>query len=374
MTRRELAPERQPPLARLIGVTKRFGSFVAVDNVSLEIEAGNFLSLLGPSGCGKSTTLRMLGGFEVPSEGHVELEGRIADRIPPHRRNTNLVFQQLALFPHYDVFGNIAFGLRAKGVPAERIRRRVAESLDLVHLRGFEARHIRTLSGGQKQRVAIARALVNEPALLLLDEPLGSLDLKLRVQMQLELKAIQHRLKTTFVYVTHDQAEALRMSDRIAVMNQGRLEQVGTADEIYERPATEFVASFIGDTNLIRGSLSVDGDRATVEVPGGLEFAVDTAGGRADRPNRVAVSIRPERVRVGAAAVQCPNKYRGRIVDVIHGGSVVTYEIAVYDSLVRSLTSNDSSPRFSPGDEVDLGWSPADAFVIPTLSDNARPT
>src|SRR5438477_11944310 len=240
-------PEELPRAAiGLVGVSKRFGSHAAVDDVSLEIAEGEFFSLLGPSGCGKTTTLRMVAGFELPDAGRIVLKGNDVTEVPANRRPVNMVFQQYALFPHMSVYANVAFGLKVKRVPRGEHRDRVRELLRVVSLEGLDKRRARQLSGGQQQRVALARALVNRPAALLLDEPLGALDVKLRKHMQLELKRIQSTLGTTFVYVTHDQEEALAMSDRIAVMNEGRVEQTGNPREIYERPRTAFVADFIG--------------------------------------------------------------------------------------------------------------------------------
>src|SRR5213596_405795 len=245
-------PEELPRAAiGLVGVSKRFGTHAAVDDVTLEIGEGEFFSLLGPSGCGKTTTLRMVAGFELPDAGRIVLKGNDVTEVPANRRPVNMVFQQYALFPHMSVYDNVAFGLKVKRVPRAEHRGRVHEMLRVVSLEGFDRRRARQLSGGQQQRVALARALVNRPAALLLDEPLGALDVKLRKQMQLELKRIQHDLGTTFVYVTHDQEEALAMSDRIAVMNGGKVEQIGTPREIYEHPETAFVADFIGSLNAL---------------------------------------------------------------------------------------------------------------------------
>ena len=248
-----------PAEIRLIGLEKRFGAVRAVDGVSLEIRPGEFFSLLGPSGCGKTTTLRMIGGFEMPSAGRILLRDRDATRDPPDKRPVNMVFQQYALFPHLDVAANIGFGLRRRKVPGPEVARRVAEALALVSLEGYDRRRPNELSGGQQQRVALARALVNRPNVLLLDGPLGALDLKLRRQLQVELKRIQTEVGITFVYMTHDQEEALTMSDRIAVMHRGRVEQLGTPEELYERPATRFVADFIGSTNLLSGTVETGG-------------------------------------------------------------------------------------------------------------------
>src|SRR5213078_4190419 len=249
----------------LEGVVKRFGSVLAVEETTLDIRDGEFFSMLGPSGCGKTTTLRMIAGFEVPDEGRVLLRGADVTNVPPNQRNVNTVFQHYALFPHMNVFDNVSFGLELKKVPRGERRERVAEMLRIVQLEGMEKRKPQQLSGGQQQRVALARALVNRPAALLLDEPLGALDVKLRKQMQLELKRIQSTLGTTFVYVTHDQEEALAMSDRIAVMNGGRVEQIGSPREIYEHPQTAFVADFIGSLN----ALAVD----VGELVGGFALA-----------------------------------------------------------------------------------------------------
>src|SRR5947199_3266602 len=258
-------PEDRSVAIALEGVSKRFGKVGAVHDVTLTIGEGEFFSLLGPSGCGKTTTLRMIAGFEVPDEGRIVLQGRDVTSVSPNRRPVNMVFQQYALFPHMSIYDNVAFGLKVKRVPKEEHSDRVHELLRVVSLEGMERRRPRQLSGGQQQRVALARALVNRPAALLLDEPLGALDVKLRKQLQLELKRIQHELGTTFVYVTHDQEEALAMADRIAVMNGGKVEQIGAPREVYEQPQTAFVADFIGSLNLFE--VRVD------EVVGGFSVA-----------------------------------------------------------------------------------------------------
>src|ERR1700751_4218421 len=264
----EPAPPSQAAAAteydiRLIGLTKRFDDVVAVDDISLDIDRGHFFALLGPSGCGKTTTLRMIGGFEEPTEGRIELGGVDVARLPPYKRDVNTVFQSYALFPHLTIFENVAFGLRRRGGKSGELRRRVGEALELVGLAGLERRKPRQLSGGQQQRIALARALVNRPRVLLLDEPLGALDLKLRKEMQLELKRIQHEVGITFVHVTHDQEEAMTMADRIVIMNGGRIEQLGMPSELYERPRTAFVAGFLGVSNLLEGSVVGD-DRVTL--------------------------------------------------------------------------------------------------------------
>lgn len=277
-------------------VTKRFGAFTAVDDVSLRVEAGEFITLLGPSGCGKTTLLRMLSGFETPDAGSIHIDGHDVTQLAPYRRNVNQVFQSYALFPHLSVGENIAFGLRMQKVSEPETRRRVAEVLDLVALGGFEDRLPHQLSGGQRQRVALARAIVPRPSVLLLDEPLSALDAKLRHQMRTELKRLQKRLGMTFVFVTHDQEEALTMSDRIAVFNRGRLEQLGTATEIYHRPRTAFVADFIGEANLVKAELlSTEGANVRMRLEGGLELVVPAIAWPRDAA-RAILSVRPEKI------------------------------------------------------------------------------
>lgn len=347
------------PAIELSDVTKRFGDHVAVDRVSLKIEHGEFFSLLGPSGCGKTTTLRMVAGFTYPDEGDIRIAGRVVNDVPAYRRDTNLVFQQLALFPHLDVFDNIAFGLRVKRrTSRSEINDRVRTVLQLVELGGFESRRIKQLSGGQQQRVAIARALINEPAVLLLDEPLGALDLKLRLQMQLELKAIQQRVGITFLYVTHDQGEALTMSDRIAVMNQGRIEQVASSEEIYSRPATRFVASFIGDTNLLDGTFrGVDGGDVMLDWHG---LRVRASGGERPPASSVAISLRTEKVRLGSpgSAMGDDNLFDACVARATFSGSFLRYDLVLPNDLrLTALAPNDAAGRWHEGDAVQVGWS-----------------
>src|ERR687888_79578 len=305
----------------LVGVSKRFGAVGAVDDVSLEIAEGEFFSMLGPSGCGKTTTLRMVAGFERPDEGRIVLQGNDVTRVPANRRAVNMVFQQYALFPHMSVYDNVAFGLKVKRVPRAEHRERVQEMLRVVSLEGFEKRRARQLSGGQQQRVALARALVNRPAALLLDEPLGALDVKLRKQMQLELKRIQHELGTTFVYVTHDQEEALAMSDRIAVMNGGRVEQIGGPREIYEHPQTAFVADFIGSLNAIE--LRVDEVVGTYAVMrlGEQERLVVPVGTGTRPGDSIRIAVRPERVQIGSGVELAPDggsRLEGTLAEIIY--------------------------------------------------------
>src|SRR5689334_14540635 len=305
------------PDVRLERVTKSFGEVKAVDDLSLSFERGGFVALLGPSGCGKTTTLRMIGGFEEPSAGTIRLGGEDVTTLPAYRRNVNTVFQSYALFPHLTVYENVAFGLRRKKVRDEEVNRRVREMLELVDLPGFEHRRPSQLSGGQQQRVALARALVNHPQLLLLDEPLGALDLKLRKQMQLELKRIQNDVGITFLYVTHDQEEAMTMSDRIAVMRHGLIEQIGPPEEVYERPATEFVAGFLGASNLLDGEvLEASDGMAGVRIVGGGQVQVPAE--RLNGERRVRLGVRPEKIQLRAAAADLPsgwNAVTGRLED-----------------------------------------------------------
>src|SRR5436305_14094420 len=309
-----------PADVRLERVTKRFEETTAVDNLSLEIERGSFFALLGPSGCGKTTTLRMIGGFEEPSEGDIYLGEREVSGLPSYKRDVNTVFQSYALFPHLSIFENVAFGLRRRGVGKGEITERVGQALELVDLGAFGKRRPNQLSGGQQQRVALARALVNSPRVLLLDEPLGALDLKLRKQMQRELKRIQHEVGITFVHVTHDQEEAMTMADRIAVMSKGRIEQLGSPDELYERPETPFVAGFLGVSNLLPGVVAGE---EQVRLDGGtlVHVASEVLAGRR---GRVAVGIRPEKIHVDSAAAES-NTLAGTVAERAYVGVATQY-------------------------------------------------
>lgn len=355
---------------RLDRVSKDFGGTVAVDDLSLDIAEGEFFSMLGPSGCGKTTTLRMIGGFEEPSRGIVYLGGRDVTDLPPYKRDVNTVFQSYALFPHLDVFENVAFGLRRRKVPGDEIRSRVDETLRLVDLPGFDRRRPAQMSGGQQQRVALARALVNHPKVLLLDEPLGALDLKLRKQMQLELKRIQQEVGITFIYVTHDQEEAMTMSDRLAVMRLGRIEQIGPPEDVYEYPETEFVASFLGASNLLEGRVTGSSNgRTTIELSTG-----GTVAARTDRipdgASGVRVGVRPEKITIvpdeGAAPAD-RNHVSGLLrmstyIGVSHQYKVEgpdDHELTVY---VQNLGAAGSHPQ--PGQRVRLEWLPEHTFVV----------
>ena len=307
---------------RLIGLTKRFADVTAVDHVDLEVDAGEFFSLLGPSGCGKTTTLRMIAGFEQPSDGRILLDGTDVAYTPPHKRNVNTVFQNYALFPHLDVFDNVAFGLRRAKRPKSEVKERALQALELVQLGGFEGRKPSQLSGGQQQRVALARALVLNPAVLLLDEPLGALDAKLRKALQIELKSLQEEIGITFIYVTHDQEEALTMSDRLAVMSNGRVEQVGTPSEVYEEPATAYVADFLGVSNLMDGRCDGADPSGRARLRLG-EFELLAARGETDLRGDVKATIRPERIRLEPHGSTGENRIPGMIERVVYVGSTL---------------------------------------------------
>ena len=326
----------------LEGVTKIFpgasgspGSGVtAVDNVSLQIHDGEFYSLLGPSGCGKTTTLRMIAGFEFPTEGEVSIRGKIMGLTPPYLRNTNMVFQNYALFPHMTIARNVAFGMEMKKVSKAEVKRRVQEALELVRLSGYGPRKPNQLSGGQQQRVALARALVNRPEVLLLDEPLGALDLKLRKEMQIELKTLQREVGITFVYVTHDQEEALTMSDRIAVMHRGKVLQEGSPTEIYERPNCRFVADFIGETNFLKGVVQEqEGERVTVLVAGHLPVVVETDH-VVERGQEVTVAVRPEKIRLLLQPAEGEhNSLLGQVEQIVYVGNDTRFHVRVSDQV-----------------------------------------
>jgi spermidine/putrescine transport system ATP-binding protein len=357
---------------RLVDVTKSFGpDALAVDHISLDVHDGEFFSLLGPSGCGKTTTLRMIGGFEEPTSGLIELQGQDVTWLPPNKRNVNTVFQNYALFPHLTIFENVAFGLRRRKVADAEVKRRVPEMLELVELRGFDRRKPGQISGGQAQRVALARALINRPAVLLLDEPLGALDLKLRKQMQVELKRIQQDVGITFIYVTHDQEEAMTMSDRVAVMNRGRYEQLAAPAELYERPATRFVAGFLGASNLLRGrATGVDGDLTVVGLENGAQVRIATSllGAR----TRVDIGVRPEKIRMLEMTETPPpghNLLTGTVRSALYTGVSTQYQVALPDGTTvvvyeQNLERARASTQWAPGEEAQLVWSPSDTFGV----------
>jgi spermidine/putrescine transport system ATP-binding protein len=342
---------------RLDEVVKRFDSTVAVDGISVEIARGSFFALLGPSGCGKTTTLRMIGGFDEPDEGRILLGDQDVVGLPPYKRDVNTVFQSYALFPHMSVEDNVAFGLERKRVPKAELRGRVAEMLELVGLSGFGKRKPKQLSGGQQQRVALGRALVNHPRVLLLDEPLGALDLKLRKQMQLELKRIQHEIGITFVHVTHDQEEAMTMADTIAVMNRGRIEQLGPPEQLYERPASAFVAGFLGASNLLSGT--VEGQDA-IRLDDGTIVRAKIDG----YTGPVAAGVRPEKITLGAGGGS--NELPGTISETAYIGVATQVVVRTAAGDVHVFAQNiDSGGRVpAPGSNVILSWAPESTFVV----------
>lgn len=348
----------------LHNVTKRFGDVTAVASVSLSVLRGEFLTLLGPSGCGKTTLLRMIAGFELPDSGRVILGGREVSQLPPHQRDVTTVFQHYALFPHLNVFDNVAFGLERRRVEREDLNRRVAAALEMVRLGGLDERQPSELSGGQQQRVALARALVVEPRVLLLDEPLAALDLKLRKQMQIELKGLQRRLGISFVYVTHDQEEALTMSDRIVVMNAGRIEQVGRAEEIYERPETEFVAGFIGVSNIIEGTVEeVTGELAVITV---CSASVGAQADGAKPGDRVRVLIRPEKISI--ASDIAPGLLSGKIDAAVYLGESTQWKITLEGGQALTVLEQNREPFQSAqariGQTVRVSWEPDSAVIL----------
>ena len=361
------------PAIELVGIAKRFhsrrGVVTAVERVDLVIGEGEFFSLLGPSGCGKTTTLRMIGGFEDPTEGQILLYGQDVVGVPPNHRDVNMVFQSYALFPHMSVFDNVAYGLRRTGVDKAEAVRRANEMLELVQLEGKSDRRPRELSGGQQQRVALARALVNRPRALLLDEPLAALDLKLRQAMQIELKRIQREVGITFIFVTHDQNEALTMSDRLVVMNAGRIEQLGSPREVYERPRTRFVAGFIGTSNLITGTVrSMDGDTAVLETSPDESLVVPHAAEAAQAGRPLTVTVRPEKILLTVRypeAGRCA--IRGRVAEIVYLGTSTQYSVRTADGselLVFLQNSSDSEDIAQRSQEVWLSWRPEHSLAL----------
>jgi spermidine/putrescine transport system ATP-binding protein len=348
------------------GVVKRFGATTALDGVSLRVEPGTFVSLLGPSGCGKTTLLRIIGGFETPDAGRITIHGQRVDGLPPNRRPVNTVFQRYALFPHKNVFDNIAFPLVLRRMPVAQQREAVRRMLDLVRLPGIESRSPAQLSGGQSQRVALARALVGQPQVLLLDEPLAALDLKLRKAMQLELRRIQEELGTSFLYVTHDQEEALTMSDRVVLMNEGRIVQEGSPAEIYDRPATVFASGFIGEANLLRGTVAeVAGERARVRVDDcNLEVIAPAQGIISGSP--VIVSVRPERLRVGrpGAANGVENRVLGTLQRRIFLGNIVRQYVTLAPDLVIAAQTDIDAETIQEGEPVEVSWRADNTILL----------
>ncbi len=356
-------------------LTKRFGKIIAVNDVSFDIQSGEFFSLLGPSGSGKTTMLRMIGGLETPDAGEIVLEGEKITFLPPEKRDVNIVFQNYALFPHLNVFDNVAFGPRRRKWPEETIRQEVTKLLEMVHLSGYEEKYPRQLSGGEKQRVALIRALILKPKLLLLDEPLGALDLKIRQALQLELANIQYEVGITFIYVTHDQSEALTMADRIAVMNKGRILQIGTPKEIYEHPTDRFVANFIGNTNLFEGVVKeIAGEDVRVEVPGLMALwgiASEKHAAQLRPGVGVAVSVRPEKMRISRNKPEKPgyNLVQGVVEDVIYLGVSTEFLVKLPNGqMVRIFAQNISQENelwtITWDEPVWVYWRPHRSLVL----------
>jgi spermidine/putrescine transport system ATP-binding protein len=360
---------------RLVSLTKTFGDTVAVDGINLTVQPGEFFSLLGPSGCGKTTTLRMIAGFERPTSGQILLDGVDVAQVPPHKRSVNTVFQSYALFPHLNVHDNVAFGLRFREMPKEEKRSRVQQALSLVHLAGFDKRRSTQLSGGQQQRVALARALILEPKVLLLDEPLGALDAKLRKALQVELKALQEEIGITFIYVTHDQEEALTMSDRLAVMDAGRIEQIGPPRDVYEEPSSAYVADFLGVSNLM--DATVEGrENGAVRVRMG-DFRLLAGAGDLSAVGSVKVTIRPERVRLdsGGIGAGADNRVAGMVERLVFMGSTtqVIVRLAPGEVIQALLQNQGEAPPYQQGTAVSVVL-PADALRVLAASGSARTT
>ncbi len=344
------------PDVSLVDVVKDFPELRAVDGISLEIPRGSFFALLGPSGCGKTTTLRMIGGFEEPTSGQILLADKDVVGLPPYKRDVNTVFQSYALFPHMTIADNVAFGLERRGIAKGEIRTRVSEVLELVDLAGREKRKPSQLSGGQQQRVALARAIVNNPRVLLLDEPLGALDLKLRKQMQLELKRIQAEIGITFVHVTHDQEEAMTMADQIAVMNAGRIEQLGTPTELYEHPRTAFVAGFLGKSNLLDGTVAGEG---VIRLADGTEIRAGTDG----RQGPISIGVRPEKIALGEGGA---NRLAGKVKESAYIGVATEVIVATPVGELTVFHQNVEAGGVvpSPGNAVTVSWAPEASFVV----------
>jgi spermidine/putrescine transport system ATP-binding protein len=349
----------------VVELVKQFSELTAVDGISLQMPAGEFFSMLGPSGCGKTTTLRMIAGFERPTSGRILLDGHDMAMTPPHKRNVNTVFQNYALFPHLNVFDNVAFGLRRAKRSKAEIRRRVAEALELVQLTGLEKRRPMQMSGGQQQRVALARALVLQPAVLLLDEPLGALDAKLRKALQIELKALQQQVGITFIYVTHDQEEALTMSDRIAVMSAGRVEQVGPPQDVYEEPTTTFVADFLGVSNLMAVTAHGESNRRCKVALG--EFELFASNGDVSTTGETRMVIRPERVRLEAHQSTGENRIPGMVERVVYLGNAnqIIVQLAHGETIQTLVQNTGEQLAYRQGDAV-KAYMPAEALRVLT--------
>ncbi|AVH45606.1 ABC transporter ATP-binding protein [Agrobacterium tumefaciens] len=359
------------PVVQFENVTKSFGNFAAVENLNLIIERGKFVTLLGPSGCGKSTSLRMLGGFEMPTSGRILLNGKDVTCVPPNRRNVNIVFQDYALFPHMNVARNIAFGLEMKGIDNRKIHRRVSELLELVQLQDYAKRLPSELSGGQRQRVALMRALAPDPEVLLLDEPLSALDAKLRQQMQIELKSIQEKTGKTFIFVTHDQEEALTMSDTIVVMNKGHIEQMGDPASLYGRPSSVFVANFLGETNLLRSKVvGTQGDVTSLNW-NGTTIVSEQTGSIAKVGDSMYVVLRPEAVQCLAVEPTTGNRIRGKIRQRIFKGNHTSMLVETGDGTMLNTLAHPADVARLDGEEIWVGWKPESTTIIPDRHSHA---
>ncbi|WFR56083.1 ABC transporter ATP-binding protein [Anaerocolumna sp. AGMB13025] len=371
--------EERKAIVEIKNVNKIFGENHVVHDLDLTIYEGEFLTMLGPSGCGKTTILRMIGGFEELTGGQILVEGERVEEKEPFERNVNTVFQSYALFPHMNIFNNIAYGLKIKKVKKDEINRRVEEMLALVQLNGFEKRFPSQLSGGQKQRVAIARALINQPKVLLLDEPLGALDLKLRKEMQLELKNLQKKLGITFVYVTHDQEEALTMSDRIAIMNQGYLDQLDTPEQVYEKPATRFVADFIGESNIFEATvLKISGEEVSIGLEVGNARGLLEEGTKYELSEMVYACVRPEKVRFSQEEVIGFN-LKGIVKEQIYVGNIIKSNIIIANGQTVKISRLNLNEVPKVGETINIYWNLEDVvlmksrgYQIHTVIENAR--
>jgi len=351
----------------LRNITKKFGSTLAADNVSLGIEKGEFLTLLGPSGCGKTTTLRIVAGFVRSDSGSVYVGDERVDQKKPYERNMGMVFQNYALFPHMNVYENTSFGLKMRRADKDEIKPRVEKALELVRMSGFEERYPKQLSGGQQQRIALARSIVIEPLVLLLDEPLSNLDFKLRQQMRIELKRIHKELGITSIYVTHDQGEALAMSDRVAIMNRGRLVQVGTPSDLYEHPKSKFVADFLGEINFFDGKiLEISESKVTVLAEDGLHLCVGPLANHIKENKEVSICVRPEKIVIEKRRTQEKNMFQGRIEDCIYTGSVAKYYVRLTGDRLILVNKPilDYAVLYGVGDDVFVGWSPESCTIL----------
>ncbi|MTW87533.1 polyamine ABC transporter ATP-binding protein [Virgibacillus dakarensis] len=351
-------------MVQLENVTKQFGNYKAVNELNLNVRAGEFLTLLGPSGCGKTTTLRMIAGFEKPTSGSVKIGEKKVDHVEPYKREANTVFQSYALFPHMTVSENVAFGLKMKKINKQEIAERVKQALKMVQLESYGDRSVKQLSGGQQQRIAIARAIVNNPKVLLLDEPLGALDLKLRKQMQMELKRLQKSLGITFIYVTHDQEEALTMSDRIVVMNEGEIEQTGRPNEIYEKPKTRFVANFIGETNIFKGVVdNLNGNYASLKVAG--QHVLIPKSSNLKEAEEVYISVRPENTKISDQQQDNLFVLTGEFKEKIYIGTTTKIVVELNGGMEMIVhESNGKMDGVKKGNPISVSWEPADSVIL----------